>query len=74
MPRFTLRRYDSRNCILPNVPYPTTQTKMNVQTPVMMNPIGKIPKVVPGNTNTAALAAAATAAAAAAVVLPVVES
>lgn len=55
----------------PTVPMPTTVTKSNVHTPVMMSPVGKIPRVVPGKMNLP-LAAAFTPAAVAAVLFAAV--
>ena len=55
---FTLRLYASRNRILSIVPYPTVRRNSSVQQPVMIRPVGKMPKVRPGNTKAAALAAA----------------
>ena len=48
----------------------------NAHVPVMMSPVGNMPRVVPGSTNSAFLAASSVAAtaAAAAVLLPVIES
>ena len=48
--------------------------KRNAQALVIISPMGKMPRVVPGSTKTAFFAAVTAAAAAAAVVLPVVES
>lgn len=41
------------------MPYPTASRNSKVQTTVMISPVGKIPRVVPGKTNSEASLAAA---------------
>jgi hypothetical protein len=53
--------YKSRYRYLAMVPAPYATTNKTVHTDVTMNPMGKIPKVVPGKTNTLAVVIAAAA-------------
>ena len=46
----TLRRYASRNRIRSTVPTPTVATNKSAHTPVITNPTGNIPNVLPGST------------------------
>lgn len=55
----TRLRYASRNRIRSTVPAPTMITNKSAHTPVITNPTGNIPSVLPGSTNTWFVAAAA---------------